>query len=258
MIAVIKEVYKYREFLKNSIYKDLKTRYKGSFFGFLWTFLNPFLMLVVYSVLFSIIVRMPVDNYPIFLFSTLLAWNFFQSVVQSNSSSIVSSGNLIKKIYFPHEIIPLSVVFGGLINYVYSFIILIPALVFFGYYPNLNYLWLPLVILIQTLLVLGVSLLVSSLNVFFRDLEHILTIFLNALFYLTPVLYPMSIIPNEYHWLFLWNPLSVLVNAYRDIFYYNQTPDMNSLYIVGVLSVFLLFISQRVFEKLKYSFIDEV
>lgn len=253
-----KEVFKYREFLKNSILKDLRTRYKGSIFGFLWTFLNPLLMLVVYSVLFSIIVRMPVDNYPIFLFSTLLAWNYFQSTIQSSSSIIVGSSNLIKKIYFPHEILPLSVVFSGLVNFIFGLFILVPALSLFGYYPNMQYIWLPLILFVQVILTIGLSFLVSSLTVFFRDLEHMLTIFLSALFYITPVLFPITMVPEEYRWIFDWNPMVFLMSAYRDIFYYNQQPDFSALISIGLGSIIFMIISQIIFKRNKHKFIEEI
>jgi lipopolysaccharide transport system permease protein len=253
-----KEVYRYREFLKNSVSKDLRTRYKGSIFGFLWTFLNPMLMLIVYSVLFSIIIKMPVDNYPIFLFSALLAWNFFLGSIQNSSSVIVGSTNLIKKIYFPLEILPLSVVLGGLMNFLYGLLILIPALSLFGYYPNINYIWVPFLMLIQLILLIGFSFLVSSLTVFFRDLEHMLVIILQALFYITPVLFPISMVPEKYHWLFVWNPVGVLMLSYRDIFYYNKTPDIVSLCYIAIGSVIFLVCSQLIFRKLKYKFIEEI
>jgi ABC-2 type transport system permease protein len=258
MLKDWKEIFQYWEFLKNSISKDLRTRYKGSFFGFLWTFLNPLLMLVVYSILFSIVIKMPVDKYPIFLFCTLLSWNFFQSSVQASSSIIVSSGNLVKKVYFPHEILPLSVVLGGMVNYLYGLIILIPSLIVFGYYPNIHYVWLPLILFVQVVLTVGFSFLVSSLNVFIRDLEHILTIFLNALFYLTPVLYPIELVPEKYRYLFEWNPLAIIMTEYRQIFYYNKPPDIKVLLIIGGFSIIFLVISHTVFRKLKYKFIEEI
>jgi ABC-2 type transport system permease protein len=201
---------------------------------------------------------MPVDNYPIFLFSTLLSWNFFQSTIQSSASVIVSSNNLIKKIYFPHEILPISVVLGGLMNYLYGLLILIPALSIFGYYPNINYLWLPVLLIIQLILIMGFSFLVSSLTVFFRDLEHMLVIFLTALFYITPVLFPISMVPVEYHWLFKWNPVGILMSSYRDIFYYAKTPDIISLCYIGVGSLIFLLCSQLIFRKMKYKFIEEI
>lgn len=252
------DIYKYREFLKNSVSKDLRTRYRGSVFGFLWTFLNPLLMLVVYSVLFSIVVRMQVDNYPLFLFSTLLSWNFFSNSILSGSSIIVGSGNLIKKIYFPHEILPISIVMGGLVNYIYGLVILIPALCFYGYYPNIYYLYLPLILIIQVVLTLAITFLVSSLTVFFRDLEHMLVIIVNALFYLSGVLFPLSTVPEKARWLFYYNPVAMLMNSYRDVFYYNQMPDVFSLSMIGLFSVVLLIISQRIFARLKFRFIEEI
>lgn len=252
------DIYKYREFLKNSVSKDLRTRYRGSVFGFLWTFLNPLLMLVVYSVLFSIVVRMQVDNYPLFLFSTLLSWNFFANSILSGSSIVVGSGNLIKKIYFPHEILPISVVMAGLVNYLYGLVILIPALCIYGYYPNVHYVYLPLILLIQVILTLAITFLVSALTVFFRDLEHMLAIIVNALFYLSGVLFPLSQVPEEARWLFYNNPIALLMASYRDVFYYGRTPDLQSLLFIGLSSILLLFISQRVFTKLKFRFIEEI
>lgn len=258
MLHEWKEIYKYREFLKNNVSKDLRTRYKGSFFGFLWTLLNPLLMLIVYSTLFSVIVKMPVDNYPIFLFCTLLSWNFFHSSIQSSSAVIINSGNLIKKVYFPHEILPISVVMGGLINYLFGLIVLLPALIIYGYYPNINYIWIPVIIIIQFIFTLALSFFVSALTVFFRDIEHMLNIFLSALLYLTPVLYPISMIPKEYVWLFNWNPMAILVTSYRQVFYYNESPNLISLFIIGLVSILLLVLSQRYFMKMKEKFIEEI
>lgn len=258
MLHEWKEIYKYREFLKNNISKDLRTRYKGSFFGFLWTLLNPLLMLIVYSTLFSVIVKMPVDNYPIFLFCTLLSWNFFHSSIQSSSSVIINSGNLIKKVYFPHEILPISVVMGGLVNYLLGLIVLLPALIIYGYYPNINYIWLPVIIIIQFIFTLALSFFVSALTVFFRDIEHMLNIFLSALLYLTPVLYPISMIPKEYVWLFNWNPMAILVTSYRQVFYYNESPNLISLLIIGIVSILLLILSQQYFMRMKEKFIEEI
>lgn len=258
MLNEWKEIFRYREFLKNNIAKDLRTRYKGSFLGFLWTFLNPLLMLVVYSTLFSVIIKMPVDDYSIFLFCTLLSWSFFQSTVQSSSAVIVSSGNLIKKVFFPHEILPISVVTSGLINYLYGLLILVPALILYGYYPNINYLWLPAILTIQFIFTLALSFFVSALAVYFRDLEHMLNIFLTALFYLTPVLYPITIVPEGLRFLFQWNPMAIIITSYRQVFYYNQSPEVVSLAIICALSIVLFLASQLYFIKVKGKFIEEI
>ncbi|MRN54365.1 ABC transporter permease [Paenibacillus monticola] len=252
------DIYKYREFLKNSVSKDLKTRYRGSVFGFLWTFLNPLMMLVVYSILFSIVVRMNVENYPLFLFSTLLSWNFFSGSILGSSSVIVGSANLIKKIYFPHEVLPISIVLGGLVNYIYGLVILIPALCIYGYYPNVYYLYLPLILLVQVILTLAISLIVSSLTVFFRDLEHMLIIIMNALFYLSGVLFPLTAVPEKVRWIFSYNPIAIMMDSYRDVFYYNKMPDMFSISMLGLFSLVLLVVAQRIFAKLKFRFIEEI
>ncbi|KZE70490.1 hypothetical protein AV654_06290 [Paenibacillus elgii] len=253
-----KEIYQYREFLKNNVSKDLRTRYKGSFLGFLWTFLNPILMLIVYSTLFSVIIKMDVKDYPIFLFCTLLSWNFFQTTLQSSSSIIVLSGNLIKKVYFPQEILPISIMAGGLINYLYGLLVLIPALIIFGYYPDIHYIWLPIIIVIQSILILACAFFISALTVFFRDLEHMLSIFLTALLYLTPVLYPITMVPEEFRWLFSWNPMATIITSYRDVFYYHRAPAWDSLLLIGICSLCLLFLTQYYFHRLKGKFIEEI
>lgn len=127
----IREVYFYREMLKNLVSKELRARYKGSVLGFLWTFFNPLLMLIVYSVVFSFIMRIETENYAMFLFVALLPWNFLSSSIMQGAASLVQNGSLIKKIYFPREILPLSIVIANLINYLLSLFILIPALIFF-------------------------------------------------------------------------------------------------------------------------------
>ena len=174
MIKQVKEIYQYREMLKNMVKKDLRTRYKGSVLGFLWTFVNPLLQLVVYTVIFSNIMRMNIDKFHMFLFVALLPWIFFSTSLQVSTTSVIANKELVKKIYFPRTILPLSVVVANLMNFIFSFAILFPALIISGIGISSAVIWIPLVLLVEFELALAFSILFAGLNVYFRDLEHLL------------------------------------------------------------------------------------
>ncbi len=258
MLGTIKEIIAYREMLKNMVVKELRQRYKGSILGFLWTFLNPFLMLVVYSLVFSTIMRIDMDNYSYFLFAGLLPWMFFSNSILISAGVVVQNSNLIKKIYFPREILPISVTLSGLVNYILSFIILIPAMLIFKIQPTEAIIVLPVVIIIQLVMVMGFSLWIAGLNVYFRDLEHILSVFLMAWFYLTPIIYPLRMIPEKYLMLINLNPVAPIMIAYQDILYYGVFPEWTYLGYDLLFSIILLFTGLVVYGRLKRNFAEEI
>lgn len=258
IIKDLQELYCYREMLKNLVFKELRTRYKGSFLGLLWTFINPLMMLAVFSIVFSTVMRVNVEKYSMFLFCALLPWNLFQNGIQASAPSIVLNGGLIKKIYFPAAILPLSIVTTGVINYLLSLAILIPALLIFDISLNWAILTLPLILLIEFLFTLGIALVVCSVNVYFRDVEHMTGIFLMVLFYLTPVLYPEKMVPEKYMWIFEINPMTPIILAYRDIFYWGRWPDLAALAPVALGSVLVLLCGYIIFDRLKRRFAEEV
>lgn len=257
-IIKIKEIYSYKEMLKNLTSYDLRTRYKGSFFGFLWSFLNPLLLLSVYYMVFSSVMRIDIDYYFLYMFIGLLPWTMFQSSVLIGVNSIITNSNLIKKIYFPREVIPLSVLFSGIINYLFGLLIIIPFL----FLLDLNFfrilIWFPFVVITQSLFTLGLIFLLSALNVFFRDIAHILSIFMTAWFYFTPVVYPKTMIPPKMENFFSLNPMKLFIDVYHDIFYYNSQPTiMGACMCVGV-ALLSLIIGWIVFSKLQGRFAEEV
>jgi ABC-2 type transport system permease protein len=258
MYQDIKELYQYREMLKNLVRKDLRTRYKGSFLGFLWTFINPLLQLIVYSVVFSTIMRFNIEKYPMFLFVAIIPWIFFANSVQVSAGNIIANKELVKKIYFPREILPIAVVSAGLINLIYGLIIVFLSLVIFNIHLTTSILYLPLVILLEYIFTLSLSLLVSALNVYFRDIEHILSIIMMSWFYLTPIIFPVEMIPQEYQGYFLINPMTTIITAYRDILYYAKVPDFLLLSYFAGISVILLIISYKFFKVLQKKFAEEV
>lgn len=254
----IKEIYDYRQMLKSLVLGNLRTRYKGSVLGFLWTFLNPLLLLGVYTVMFSTIMRIDMDNYVMYLFVGLLAWTMFQSSLNDSVAVINNNANLIKKIYFPREILPIAQVLAGVLNYCFSFIILIIALLIFNVKISSSILYLPLVLLTQTILTTGLSFVVSSLNVYFRDLQHMLSIFLMAWFYFTPILYVSSMIPDQYRFLFNLNPMAPIIKAHQDILFYSKAPNLFSLIDISIVSIIILFLGWSLFLFLNKGFAEEV
>ncbi|MFX4303566.1 ABC transporter permease [Alicyclobacillus tolerans] len=258
MFSRIREVYDYRTMFWGLVTSDLRTRYKGSVLGFLWTFLNPLLMLLVYSAVFSLIMRSNIPHYAAFLFIGLLAWNLFSTSLSSASGVIVRQASLVKKIYFPREILPLAIVASSVINYIFSLAILIPFLILSGIYPSWSWFMLPLVLMFEAIATAGFALLFSSINVYLRDVEHVLNIFLMAWFYVTPVVYSLSMIPHKYAEFFKLNPITDFVVSFQGILYYHQ-PLRWKLFAYAVLfSLIILGIGWMVFNKLNRRFAEEV
>ena len=197
MISKFKEIYLYREMIASLVRKDLRGRYKGSVLGFFWTFLNPLMQLLVYSLVFSIIVRVEVEKYYLFLFVALIPWIFFSSALTSGSGVILNQKDMVKKIYFPREVLPIAHALTNFINMLFSFIVVFIVILISGVGINfIALLYLPLIMLIEFTLVLGITFLTSSITVYMRDLEHIMTILNMLWMYLTPILYSITMIPE--------------------------------------------------------------
>ena len=240
------------------ISSDLRTRYKGSIFGFLWTFLNPLLMLLVYGMVFKTVMRVSLPNYLLFLFIGLLGWNMFANSVIASVGVINRQSSIVKKIYFPREILPISIVLASAINYLLSLVILIPFLILTGYYPTLNWLYWPLILLVEIVFTIGLSLLFSAINVFLRDVEHMLGIVMMAWFYLTPIVYTMVMIPQKYLNYFKLNPIAGIIASYQSILYYQLPPRWKIFLYSIVISFAVLVIGWLVFRKLNKRFAEEV
>lgn len=254
----IKEIYLYREMLRNLVSKELRARYRASVLGFLWTFANPLLMLVVYSFVFGYIMKSQIEHYTMFLFVALLPWNYLAQSLTQGSTSLVQNPNLIKKIYFPRALLPLSIVFANLINYLLSLIILVPALLFSHISLTGVLIVFPVILLIETLFVIALTLLVAIGNVYFRDLEHIVGVLVMMWFFLTPILYPLDIIPQELQRVFNLNPAAPIIDAYRAIFFYGRWPDWEVLGWLTLGLVFLFLICWCVFMRWQRAVAEEI
>lgn len=254
----LKELYNYREMLSNLVKKDLRTRYKGSVLGFFWTFLNPLLQLLVYTLVFSVILKSDVPNYYIHLFVALVPWLFFSTSLTASSTSIVGNKDLIKKIYFPRIIMPMAVVNGAFMNMLFTMIVVFFVLMFSGIGISKYIVLLPVIMLLEYLLALGFSFVVSALNVYFRDLEHILGILTMAWMYATPVLYSIDLVPDRMKGIFNLNPMTPIVAAFRDILYYQKMPDLSHMGLILFWSIAFIVLGYFIFEKLQKGFVEEL
>jgi lipopolysaccharide transport system permease protein len=258
-MEVIKEIYDYRQMVYSLVRRDLRGRYKASVLGFLWTFINPLLQLVIYTIVFSVILKTGIDKYYLFLFVALVPWIFFQASISGGSSSIIAQQDLVKKIYFPREVIPISYVTSCFVNMLFSFIIIFIVVAVSGVKINfLGVLCLPLIMFIEYIMAVGFALIASAVTVYFRDLEHILGIVTMAWMYLTPIMYSIEMIPEDLRKVLMLNPMVPIINAYRDVLYYGRTPHLYTLlngFMLGVISLVAGFV---VFGKLKRHFAEEL
>ena len=258
-MQTMKELYNYREMIFSLVKRDLRGRYKGSALGFLWTFLNPLLQLAVYTVVFSVIMKAGIDKFYLFLFVALVPWLFFGTCLSGGASCIWAQQDMVKKIYFPREVLPLSYTISQFINMLLSFLVIFVVLIFSGVGIDFKaVLYLPLIMSIEFVLALGITFITSSVTVYLRDLEYVLGIIQMVWMYMTPILYSIEMVPEELQGIFALNPMTSIVVAYRDILYYKQVPDLSTLLQAGVLGGVILIIGIFVFEKLKRNFAEEL
>lgn len=258
MFQQLREVLTYKEMLFSTVRKDLRSRYRGSVLGFLWTFINPLMQLIVYAFVFKHIMRSVDPNYTMYIFTGLLPWIYCSSSIQISTTSIVTNANLVKKIYFPRMILPISVSATGLINYLFGLVIVFPALLLTGVHLTPYAFLMPIIMAVQFLFVTGMCMIMSALYVFFRDLEHIVSIIIMVWFYLTPVLYPISMFPEKYQKFLELNPMAHIVMAYRNVLMYETHPFNLGFIIVIFISVAVFFIGAFIFSKLQRNFAEEL
>lgn len=256
---MLKELYEYREMIVSLVRKDLRGRYKKSVLGFLWTFVNPLLQLVVYNFVFKLILRTDVPKFYLYLFVGLIPWIFFSAAMTGGSVSIISQKDLIKKVYFPRQVIPISYVTSSFVNMLLSFIVVVAVSIISGVKLKLlGILCLPVIMIVEYFFALGIAMITSATTVYFRDLEHILGIVSMAWMYATPICYPASIVPEQYRMLFNLNPMTPIIEAYRAVLYEGSVPRLSTLTEAVVLGIVFLLIGFAVFGKLQKGFAEEL
>ena len=230
MIAKLRELLGYRELIESLVVRDLKVRYKNSILGFLWSLVNPLLLMTVFTVVFTIMLpNVSIPKFPVFVLCALLPWNFFHTSVISATHSIVQNGHLIKKVYFPREVLPIATVLSNLANFMLALPVLFLFIIIFRVPLTIWLLYLPLVMAVQLAFTIGIALILATVNVFYRDTGVIMEVLMQAWFFLTPVFYPVDILPE---WRTLWgialpirrltyilNPMASIIASYRSVLY---------------------------------------
>ena len=252
------KIYNYRELLKTNVKKEIRGRYKNSILGVMWSFLNPLLQLAVYAVIFGALLAGGDPTYHIYICVALIPWTYFTTTITQAAFTIIGNGDIIKKVYFPREILPISVVTSGAVNFMISTVIILGFLFTAGLGITKYILLYPIILLIQYLLLIGIAFIVSSITVYFRDLEHIIGVVLMAAFYGTPIVYKLEQLPPNLQVVMKLNPMTHLINAYRDIFYYQQMPDIKILGILLAIALGLTVIGYFIFKKLQKGFAEEL
>ena len=248
----------YSELVRNLTIKEFKLRYRNSALGFFWSLLNPLAMMIILTLVFSILLRSGIQNFPVFLLTGLLAWRFFSVSTSMSLGSIIGNSPLVTKVYFPRWLLILSSNLANLIGSSLEFAALFPILVFLGMKLTYLTLLLPLILILEFILILGVSFFLAALNVYYRDINQIWDIALQAGFFLTPIIYNISLIPQRYLSPYLLNPMTRIIEAVRKILYYNTLPTLGDFAIPIVGGLFLCVIGYQVFCKLEPRFAEVV
>jgi lipopolysaccharide transport system permease protein len=233
--AVIRSMYSYRELLKNLVWKDLKLKYRGSVFGFVWSLANPLLMIVVYALAFTYVLRVRSERFVFYLMLGQLSWTFFANSAAMSTGSIVDNSGLIKSVFFPRAILPVGTVLFNLAQYLLTVSVFLPAMMLWYRVPPSPSMALFLVFLtFQTAFTIGVALILATMTAFLRDVRHLLEVALAALFWATPILYELRQVPERLRLVILLSPMSSFIVAYQKLFFYRELPELRVWVVAGL------------------------
>ncbi len=256
----LRDLWAYRELLYFLTWRDVQVRYKQTLLGAAWAILQPLLTMLIFTLLFGRLAGIKSDPipYPIFSYGGLLIWTFFANAVTNSGNSLVSSANLITKIYFPRMIIPGAAVGAGLVDFVISSVILVPMMIYYGVSLKLSMVMLPLLILLATLLAVGVGMWLSALNVKYRDIRYAIPFLIQLWMFASPVIYPVSMVPAKWQWALMLNPLSGIIDNFRIALFGNQNFAWKSLGVSAAITLFVLVYSAYSFRRMERHFADIV
>ena len=255
----MKALFRYRELVRNLVLKDLKLKYRDSAIGFLWSLINPLLLILVYSFVFGHILRIDVPRFSYYLMIGILPWNFFSQSLMMATGAILDNGGLIRKVAVPMEVFPISTVLFSLVHYLLALGVFMPMTIFFFQVPLT---WSALaffpVLALHMLFTLGLSFVIATATVFYRDVRHFTEIFLTLLFWLTPIVYEIRSIPESLRNVIYFNPLSFFILSYQDILYRDMVPSGSRYAVLIVLSGLSLMLGYLVTYRHKSRFAEEV
>lgn len=255
----VRIIFSYRELIKNLVLKDLKLKYRGSTLGFLWSLANPLLIILVYSFVFTRMLRADIPNFAFFLLVGFLPWSFFSQSTVMSTGSILDNASFLRKVWLPSEVFPIATVFFNLIQFLLAFGVLLPvALVLFRLPLSWSMLAFIPVLVLHVAFTLGVSFVVSTATVFYRDVRHFTEIFMTVLFWFTPIVYDLQTLPETTRKVIQLNPLSFFIVSYQDVLYRQIVPDQETLLILSASSFLFLTLGYLFFCSYKVRFAEEV
>jgi lipopolysaccharide transport system permease protein len=247
-----------RDLVRVLVARDLKLRYKRSVLGVMWSLLNPLLQLFVFYFVFRFVLPVSTEHFATFLFTGLLAWNWFSSSLQSGCGAITDHSSLVRQPGFVPAVLPLVTVLSNLLHFLIALPIVFIAMLLAGRATGMPLLFLPLIIAVQFLLTLSLVYALAAIHVTFRDTQYLLAAFLLLGFYVSPILYSVSAVPARFRWVYTLNPLSPILEGYRQILLRNQYPDGRSIFYVGLFAVAILTITYSLFTRASLSFVEEI
>lgn len=256
----LKELYAYRELLYFLIWRDIKVRYKQTVLGAAWAIIQPFFTMVVFSLFFGRLAKIPSEGvpYPIFSYAALVPWTFFANGLGQSANSLVGSANLITKVYFPRLTIPISAVLSGIVDFALAFIVLLGMMLFYGIVPTLNVIWLPLFLLLALITAMGVGLWLSALNVQYRDVRYVVPFLTQFWLFSTPIAYPSSLLSEPWRSLYALNPMVGVVEGFRWALLGTETTP-GPIIVVSTLTAILVLVSGvYYFRRMEDTFADVV
>ena len=237
MNSFINEIIEYRQVLRQLIHQQITMRYRRTFFGFIWTLLNPLLNMAIIAVVFSLVMKFQVNEYAIFLFAAMIPWSVFSNSLNQGGGALLANESLFKKIYLPKQLFVISVVISTLVDSLLSTACLFIIALILGAKISAALLFLPVAFLLLVMFSLGVTFILSIVTVYYRDVQYLIGVVLQALYFATPIIYPITAIPEKFHAIFTWNPLVYYIDLFRSPIYFGTLPDAHSLIICSVCSL---------------------
>lgn len=256
----IREFWRYKELLYFFVWRDVKVKYKQTVLGALWAIIQPFFSMVVFTIFFGKLAKMPSDGipYPVFSYSALVPWTYFTGALSSAGNCLVGNSNLLTKVYFPRVAIPVASVLAGLIDFVIASLLLGGIMMFYQIPFRWELIFWPILILPMMLLALGLGMLLASLNVKYRDIKYTIPFGIQLLLFLTPIIYPISIVPEKYRMFISLNPLTGIIEAFRSVVVQNKPVDFIAIGVSLIIIIFVFFIGLSVFQNTEKKFADLV
>ncbi len=258
MVQRMKEIYEYRDMIYSLVRRELRGRYQKSVLGMLWTFINPFFQILIYTLVFTLIFPSSIENYYIYLMTGIIPWTFFSEALGQGAGSIVGNADMTKKIYFPREVLTISSVTAKFVNMLLGFIVIFIFLIFSPVGISAHILFLPVIFIAEYMIALGFTLMFASITVYLRDMEYIVNVLLMAWIWGTPIMYDISLVPAPLQKILLLNPMTSVIVSYHDLLYYHALPGVLTVIMLYVVGLVLLLLGETVFVRLEGNFAEEL